>query len=87
MNTIRSVAKRIVQPGQDLDTLVERLRNLASCGILSPSGKKNPGTGRSRKFSEYVVVKAALINEIMPIRLTPTHTHASIFPLKQGERR
>jgi hypothetical protein len=32
-------------------------------------------------------VEISLILHTMPIRLTPTDTHASILPLKRGERR
>jgi hypothetical protein len=39
------------------------------------------------QFCETIRKLIATEPDIMPIRLTPTHTHASILSLKRGERR
>ena len=63
--TVREIARRVAVPGEDLDAVVDRLRNLTDEGLLVPVGRQAPGTGQRRRYRETEVVKAAVLNRLM----------------------
>ncbi len=62
--TAGEIATRIQEPGEDLRTIGERLRSWTKEGILKPSGKRNPGTGRHLQYPERVVIDAAILSKL-----------------------
>lgn len=67
--TVRTIAKRLAKRPADVEIIVGRLRHWTAEGLLSPSGDKNPGTGRSRVYSEAVLEDAAVLNAMADLSL------------------
>jgi DNA-binding transcriptional MerR regulator len=67
--TVRDIAKRIARRPADVEVIVGRLRHWTAEGLLSPSGDKNPGTGRSRLYSEDTLEDAAILNALADMGL------------------
>jgi DNA-binding transcriptional MerR regulator len=65
--TVRDIAKRIARRPADVEVIVGRLRHWTAEGLLSPSGDKNPGTGRSREYGEDVLEDAVILNALADI--------------------
>lgn len=63
--TVGEIAERIRgETGDDLTTVIERLRNWTKEGLLKPIGKKKPGIGRKRRYSERAFVDAAILSRL-----------------------
>jgi hypothetical protein len=71
--TVRDIAKRIRQPGEALDPIVERLRNWTDVGILETGDEKNPGIGRRRHYTEAAVVDAFILSELTEWGIPAVH--------------
>jgi len=67
--TVRDIAKRIARRPADIEIIVGRLRHWTAEGLISPSGDKNPGTGRSREYDEAVLEDCALLNAMADMGL------------------
>jgi hypothetical protein len=61
--SVREVAKRI-QRGEPLESVISRLRNWSKTGLLRPTGEKNPGTGRQRRYTEGAVIDALVLSTL-----------------------
>jgi DNA-binding transcriptional MerR regulator len=62
--TVREIAERIREPGEDLTAVVDRLRNYTKEGLLKPAGSRHPGTGRRRRYPERAVIDAAILSKL-----------------------
>lgn len=62
--TVRDVARRIRRDGEDLEVVVNRLRNWTKEGLLAFLGDKHPGSGRTRLYPEYAVVDALVLSAL-----------------------
>jgi hypothetical protein len=62
--TVSEIAKRIQEPGEALAVVVERLRNWTKEGLIRPTGKRNPGTGRRRRYPQRAVIDAAILSKL-----------------------
>jgi DNA-binding transcriptional MerR regulator len=60
--TVKEVAERICRPHEDMAAVIDRLRNWTKEGLLQPSGERNPGTGRKRRYSEQTVIDAMILS-------------------------
>jgi len=67
--TVRDIAKRIARRSADVEIIVGRLRHWTAEGLLSPTGEKNPGTGRSRTYSESALEDAVILNALADMGL------------------
>jgi hypothetical protein len=62
--TVREIAKRIRGDREELEVVINRLRNWTKEGLLEFSGDKHPGTGRARFYPEYAVIDALVISAL-----------------------
>jgi hypothetical protein len=67
--TVSQIVKRIAKPGQSKAALNERIRHWTRERLLSPIGKRNPGTGRHRTYYDTALLDAALLNELADMGL------------------
>jgi hypothetical protein len=74
--TVSEIAERIRREDEDLTTVVDRLRNWTKEGLLQPLGKKNPGTGRKRRYPETAIIDA-LVLSFLTERTTMTAVKAA----------
>ncbi len=58
--------------------LFERIRHWTGEGLLSPTGEKNPGTGRARLYDEAAFRKAKVLNSLTECGFTVRHLRAVI---------
>jgi DNA-binding transcriptional MerR regulator len=58
--------------------LFERIRHWTREGLLSPTGEKNPGTGRARLYDEAAFRKAKVLNSLTECGFTVRHLRAVI---------
>jgi hypothetical protein len=58
---VRDVARQIVRNGEDLEVVVNRLRNWTKEGLLEFVGDKHPGTGKTRHYGPAAIVDAAVL--------------------------
>jgi hypothetical protein len=65
--TVRDIAKRIRRDDEDLDAVINRLRNWTKEGLLQFLGDKHPGTGKSRLYPEYAVIDALVLSALTAI--------------------
>jgi hypothetical protein len=65
--TVRDIAKRIRRDDEDLDVVVNRLRNWTKEGLLQFVGDKHPGTGKTRFYPEYAVIDALVLSALTAI--------------------
>jgi DNA-binding transcriptional MerR regulator len=66
---VSEIADRIRRPGQSQAAVIERIRHWTSERLLSPHGKRNPGTGRHRLYDDFVLEDAALLNAMADMGL------------------
>jgi DNA-binding transcriptional MerR regulator len=64
MLTVRDIAERIRRSDEEIDRVVDRLRNWTKEGLLRPQGEQNPGTGRARTYSEEAVTDALILTAL-----------------------
>jgi hypothetical protein len=62
--TVRDIAKRIRRDDEDLEAVINRLRNWTKEGLLQFLGDKHPGTGKSRLYPEYAVIDALVLSAL-----------------------
>lgn len=63
--TAKDIAERIKRRGEPLQAAVDRLRNWTKEGLIKPTGEKNPGKGRSRRYSKRAVFEAVLLQVLI----------------------
>jgi hypothetical protein len=61
---VREIASRIRRDDEDLDAVINRLRNWTKEGLLAFLGNKHPGTGKSRSYPEYAVIDALVLTAL-----------------------
>jgi hypothetical protein len=62
--TVRDIAKRIRRDDEDLEVVVNRLRNWTKEGLLEFSGDKHPGSGKIRLYPEDAVIDALVLSTL-----------------------
>lgn len=62
--TVREIARRIRRDEEDLQVVINRLRNWTKEGLLEFLGDKHPGTGKSRLYPEYAVIDALVLSAL-----------------------
>ncbi|WP_439925297.1 hypothetical protein [Nitrobacter sp. JJSN] len=67
--TVRDVARRVQRRGEDLEVVVNRLRNWTKEGLLEFVGDKHPGTGKMRLYSATAIVDAAVLTAFTDLGL------------------
>ena len=67
--TVSEIVERIAKPRRSKAVLNERIRHWTRERLLSPIGKRNPGTGRHRSYHDTAVLDAALLNELADMGL------------------
>src|SRR2546428_8793194 len=82
--TVRDVAKRIRRDDENLEVVVNRLRNWTKEGLLEFSGGKHPGTGKTRFYPEYAVIDALVLSALTAIGIPAVRArgatpYASVF--------
>jgi hypothetical protein len=82
--TVRDVAKRIRRDDEDLEVVVNRLRNWTKEGLLQFLGDKHPGTGKTRLYPEYAVIDALVLSALTAIGIPAVRAggatpYASVF--------
>jgi hypothetical protein len=65
--TVRDIAKRIRRDDEDLEVVVNRLRNWTKEGLLEFSGNKHPGPGKTRRYPEDAVTDALVLSALTAI--------------------
>jgi len=76
--TAQEIAKRIQRPGEPLVAAVDRFRNWAKTGIIKPTGARNPGTGRKKRYSTDALLKAVILQTLVDSLGSPA---ASFSPM------
>jgi DNA-binding transcriptional MerR regulator len=96
--TVGELVERIAKRGQSKAALNERIRHWTRERLLSPIGKRNPGTGRHRTYHDTALLDAALLNELADMGLQigtmrkalaaaqQLHTEWGKAKAKQGKR-
>ena len=62
--TAQDVARHIQRPGEPRIAAVDRFRNWAKMGLIKPTGERNPGTGRKKRYSKSAVLEAILLQTL-----------------------
>ena len=60
--TVSEIVDRIAKPGQDKAALNERIRHWTRERLITPIGRRNPGTGRHRTYRDTTLLDAAVLN-------------------------
>jgi hypothetical protein len=87
--TVRDIAKRIRRDDEDLEVVVNRLRNWTKEGLLQFSGDKHPGTGKTRLYPKSAVIDALVLNALTAIgipavRAGGARPYAGVFYFARG---
>jgi hypothetical protein len=69
----------IASKDDDISSSMERIRHWTSEGLLTPSGEKNPGTGRKRFYDREGMYMALILNELANWGLGIRQTNQSYF--------
>ncbi len=72
--TVKDLAHQIARGNEDVDAVIARLRNWTKEGLLSPTGEKNPGTGRARVYDQTAVLNAFVLAELTEIGIPAVHS-------------
>ena len=72
MFTVSDIAEKIKRPDEDLGQATTRVRNWTKEGLLKPSGKANPGSGRARKHSKATLRDAVLMQALVNVGISAT---------------
>jgi hypothetical protein len=72
MFTVSDIAEKIKRPDEDLGQATTRVRNWTKEGLLKPSGKANPGSGRARKYSKATLRDAVLMQALVNAGISAT---------------
>jgi hypothetical protein len=75
--TVREIAKRIRRDDEDLDVVVNRLRNWTKEGLLELAGDKHPGIGRSRHYPDHAVIDALVLSALTAIGIPAVRAASS----------
>jgi DNA-binding transcriptional MerR regulator len=67
--TVSEIAERIAKPGASKAALIERIRHWTRERLISPIGKRSPGTGRHRVYDESVLEDAVVLNAMADMGL------------------
>jgi DNA-binding transcriptional MerR regulator len=67
--TVSHIADRVAKPGTNKAALVERIRHWTRERLISPVGKRNPGTGRHRVYDESVLEDVLILNAMADLGL------------------
>jgi DNA-binding transcriptional MerR regulator len=67
--TVSEIADRLAKPGAKA-ALIERIRHWTRERLLTPVGKRNPGTGRHRIYDESVLEDVIILNAMADMGLT-----------------
>jgi hypothetical protein len=59
--TVRQIAERLAKPGEQLSTVIDRIRHWTDEDMLSVQGEKNPGTGRARLYEPRALMEAFVL--------------------------
>lgn len=65
MFAVSDIAEKIKRPDEDIGQAITRVRNWTKEGLLKPSGKANPGSGRTRKYSKATLRDAVLMQALV----------------------
>ena len=60
--TVREIAAKLQQPGEDIAKVVDRIRNWTDIGLLKTIGPKKPGTGKHRLYPEDALADALILS-------------------------
>ena len=60
--TVSEIADQVVQQGPSRETFIERVHYWTRERLISPVGKRNPGTGRHRVYPGSVIQDAVVLN-------------------------
>ena len=62
--TVGEIAKRIQREGEDIASLVNRIRSWGKENVIEPIDDKGPGTGQKLRYPERTIVDAAILSQI-----------------------
>jgi DNA-binding transcriptional MerR regulator len=62
--SVGELAEKIVPSGTDSASVRERIRHWTREGLLLPTGDRNPGVGRHRRYEAAAAIDAAVLNAI-----------------------
>jgi hypothetical protein len=66
--TVRTLAERIQEPGGNITSVVDKVRNWTDQGLLTLQGSDKPGTGRRRSYAENAVYEVVLLSVLTDAR-------------------
>jgi hypothetical protein len=76
--TVKSIALGIRRPHEDLQHVINRVRNWAKEGLLTPIGDKSPGTGRSLQYPQSAIGVARALSVLADIIGLPASSSKSM---------
>ena len=74
MFTVSDIAQKIKRHDEELVQAITRVRNWTKEGLLKPSGKANPGTGRARGYSKRALINAVLMQALVNTGISATRS-------------
>jgi hypothetical protein len=63
--SVKDIALKILQPGETMESAVNRIKNWTREGLITPVGDRHPGTGRARQYPRKVLYEAALLQKLI----------------------
>jgi hypothetical protein len=60
--TVREIAEKVRRIDEDVAKVVDRIRNWTDEGLLTPKGRKNPGTGKHRVYPASSLADALVLS-------------------------
>lgn len=81
------LAERIRSPDESHRAAADRVRHWTTLGILSPIGKRHPGTGKTREYSDSEAARAIVINALVAVGLPASRAVDIVTPLLQSGNR
>lgn len=76
--TVKSIALGIRRPHEELQDVINRVRNWAKEGLLKPVGDKSPGTGKSLQYPESAIGIARALSMLADVIGLPASSSKSM---------
>ena len=83
--TVSEIADRVVKQGPSRETFIERVHYWTRERLISPVGKRNPGTGKHRLYDSSVVLDTVILNAMADVGI-PIAAQRTIIGIVRQER-
>jgi DNA-binding transcriptional MerR regulator len=73
--TVSEIADRVVKQGPSREMFIERVHYWTRERLISPIGKRNPGTGKHRRYASSVVQDTVILNAMADVGIPIAKQH------------